>query len=386
MMPRALRIQEICDHICDDLYWETCSLDSLVTASGISPGFTPSAQRYIFHTIRISPAFPRVNVGRLCRRLSAVLQESPHLIRFIRDLRISLEPDVMVAFAGVHFTHLETVTLHPPTRFPPALHPSYDGSTLSLASNIIALPSLRQIELRLNNISLPDLCALFYKRTAALDCILLDVNISPGSIASLPERDRFPTKKLEMWWEQRDPPTQDQSWLLHPCFPLDFSALEDLQMYCKMSPTVISIIHMAKSSLRSLHIDDGDATTVVALGDLPALKNLCIIARADDATSTVGILSSGVANAPMLESLVIRVLVTRTLDEESLRHLDAIFAGFHPPLRAIEVDFRSTHMGLAQRIPEFELLMQGVRALFPLSVAKGYSTLSYGVGCRFLFS
>jgi hypothetical protein len=110
MTPLALQVQEICDYVCDFLH---DSRTDLYACSLISHIFISSAQHHIFCEIDLTgPEGETLGRARLgSRRLCTVLMESPHLIRFIRRLRIAFERDVLTHLARVQFTHVEASLL-----------------------------------------------------------------------------------------------------------------------------------------------------------------------------------------------------------------------------------------------------------------------------------
>ncbi|KAJ7657168.1 hypothetical protein DFH06DRAFT_1131692 [Mycena polygramma] len=172
MPPQALQIQEICDFVCDFLPKATTSTyhADLSACALISPIFTSSAQRHIFRRIALFSSLP-LNLARATRSMRSVLQKSPHLIRFIRDLSIEADSDVMVPLlAGLQFTHLETFSLIAPIENTPS---GYLIPILRPAASIIALPSVQNIYLHFLTCDIASLCALFHQRTATLDAVSL---------------------------------------------------------------------------------------------------------------------------------------------------------------------------------------------------------------------
>ncbi|KAJ7610737.1 hypothetical protein DFH06DRAFT_1345845 [Mycena polygramma] len=375
MPPQALQIQEICDHICDFLPTATTSTyhADLSACALISPIFTSSAQRHIFRRIALFPSLP-LNLARAARSLRSVLQESPHLIRFIRDLSIEANCDVMVPLlAGLQFTHLETFSLIAPIESTP---PDYLIPILHLVASIIALPSVQNIYLHSLTCDIASLCALFHQRTATLDSVSLHhvkiTHLLPTATVPASEGARLTVNRLVIFGQT------DAAWLLHPLCPLDFSALEEL--YCPMTAGTMGVMRAARSSLHTLNVDCLDtpghhARDFTGLPDFPVLTALHLSTGVGSATPAIGFLSS-IGSTPLLQYLKLKVYVLArpTLDEESLRRLDAAIVALDVPLRRVDMN-----VFLLQGTKDSEqlLLIQGVKGLMPRSNTKGYLRLSY---------
>ncbi|KAJ7660110.1 hypothetical protein DFH06DRAFT_390744 [Mycena polygramma] len=377
-MTRALEIQEICDLVCSFLPASRYCGD-LYTSALISPIFTSSAQRHIFRRVALSTSFisGRSEAGRLARSLRSTLLESPHLIRYIRDLNIDADPDadITMLLTAVRFTHLETFALYGRTDS----DDSPDISILSLTASIIALPSIRDIGLCALNLDMASFRALFQQHTTGLGVVSLAfIKISDlPPLADVPPNNttRLKTTKLQFFGYPAPP---DPAWLLHPCCPLDFSTLEDLAMYCETSPSHITVMREAQSSIRALRINASETTPAFTLGDLPALTTLDIFGGTG-IDSVLSILSSA-PKASLLQSVTIRINIQGILDEGSVRHLDREISGLHAPLRAVNVIFFFVGIPKGASLSEKQtLLMRKARALMPRSDDKGYLRLSYEV-------
>lgn len=186
------------------------------------------------------------------RRLCTVLMESPHLIRFIRRLRFAFERDVLTHLARVQFTHVEAILLRAPTS-----SGRLSTSISSLASALVALPSVRKITL-ISTIfgDMASLCVLFDQRTLPFDFMLLDdVDVANYRILSSAEGDGTRKHLLVKAFEiGGGAPIQDPCWLVHQPCPLDFSALTGLAIWRHTSPGIIEIMNSAQSSLHTLRI------------------------------------------------------------------------------------------------------------------------------------
>ncbi|KAJ6457009.1 hypothetical protein C8R47DRAFT_1227659 [Mycena vitilis] len=381
MTPGALEIQEICDLVCSFLP-ASSSRSDLCASALISPVFTSSAQRHVFRRVALSTSFisGRSEASRRARNLRLILLESPHLIRYIRDINIDTDPDgdITMLLTAVRFTNLETFALYGITDLDNDT--PHDISVLSLAASIIALPSIRVVRLCALKLDMASFHALFQQRTTALDV----VSLSFMEISDLPPlANVFPSNTARLkpttlqFFGYPVPP--DPAWLLHPCCPLDFSSLEDFAMYCKTSPTVITLMREAQSSIHALRLNASEVTPAFTLDDLPALTSLDIFGGAGTGINSALDVLSTVPEASLLQSLTIRVNIHDTLDEECFRHLDTGISGLCAPLRVVHVMFSFLGIARGASISEKQmLLMRKARALMPRSDEKGYLRLSYG--------
>ncbi|KAJ6514439.1 hypothetical protein C8R47DRAFT_1064188 [Mycena vitilis] len=370
MAPRALQIPEICDNICHFLVESGCPPD-LCACALVSPTFTSSAQRRIFRgIILISALHP--NVVRAARSLCSVLLESPHLIRFIRDLVIEVNSNVVALLADVHLTHLETFGLMDLMGVTP--------SDVSQGASFITLPSVRHVELDSIVCDITSLCALFQQRTAAFTsvslCYVRITDLPPLATVPSSKGVRLSMKKLHIATD-RDP-----GWLLHPLCPLDFSVLEHLQVQCPIAPGIIAVMSAARSSLHTLGINCGvDQVAAVSLPDLPDFPALTTLRIAGTPIFLVAALSS-LSNTPLLQYLTIGMRVSDTLDEDSFRRLDAVILAVDAPLRSVNLV-----MHLSQGVSDLLPQMRQTRALMPRTNANGYLSLTYTHNVRnFLFT
>ncbi|KAJ6543154.1 hypothetical protein B0H19DRAFT_1077166 [Mycena capillaripes] len=103
----------------------------------------------------------------------------------------------------------------------------------------------------------------------------------------------------------------------------------------------------------------------------PSLHTLRIEARFE-ATAAI-CLTSVDTKLKHLAQLTIRICILGTLDEESLRSIDATIIGLHPPLRAVYVSVsRITLAWSGVSDEEFVVRMQGLRALFMRFDGRSY--------------
>ncbi|KAJ6550127.1 hypothetical protein B0H19DRAFT_186435 [Mycena capillaripes] len=310
----------------------------------------------------------RSDAANLSRRLRKILLESPHLIRFIRCLRVSFEPTVLVHLTELQLTHVDTIILCPSTAGRISA-----GASL-LAAPMIALPSIRGV--RLLSITFDDitsLCTLFHQRTSPLDSVSMDyirVYDSPATSALHVGEHSGTRRHLTVNSFEIDQGLSPEflDWVGHPYCPLDFAGIEELHVGHQTSAGIINVMRAAQSSLHTLRIEASNTTPGFRLSDLRALKRLDISATFGKAGAIVALLAS--ADTDMhLEQLSVRVYFFGTLDEESLCRLDDAIARLRAPLRAVHVTVRLIGKEVA-------LHMQDLRALFPRLDGRGYLEIS----------
>ncbi|KAF7352098.1 hypothetical protein MVEN_01172600 [Mycena venus] len=374
MLP-ALEVQEICDYICDFLHESPADLRA---CSLTWPLFTSSAQYHLFHTIDLATTTPGQTLDPTTRtiRLCAILAESPYLIRFIRHLNVSLKQDVLAPLAQVHLTHVEAIVLVGDDGY-------LSNPPISLAARLIEIFSVRRLRLvSMTFQKIDGLCTLFrHQRTTPFHQIVLDnVHVfdlaSTGPIAEGVGSPQHVGMKVFEIFEDR---MRDPSWLVHPLCPFDFSALSKSSIWCGTPPGIITLMRSARSSLHTLRIDAREVTKEFRIADFDALRRLDIFCGLGGATPALNLLAStGSAHLP-LEYLTTRIAVLSTLDNESIRRLDATIAGLNAPhLRGVH--FLVSKAGVSWSglsTAEFVGMMEGMPTLFPQLTARGCLSLSY---------
>ncbi|KAJ6478286.1 hypothetical protein C8R45DRAFT_934045 [Mycena sanguinolenta] len=352
--PPALEIQEICDYICNFLHESPTELRA---CSLVSPLFTSSAQRHLFHVMDLTSGqwWHRSQAAR-ATRLCRILDHSPHLIHFIRRLMINFEEAVLVQLAQAHLTHVETIVLGADLERCPS------NSALSLVAPLIAAPSVRR--LRLLSIvfrDLDSLCSLFHQRTSFFDQISLDnvdiINRTPAK--PIAEGSGTLQKIMVNAFEIQQ--SRDPSWLMHPLCPFDLSTTTDISI--------------------CLRIDAREVTSQLALAELLKLRRLDIFSgfggAAPAATLLTAVSVGSTAQLP-LEHLTIQITFLGTLDDESFLRLDAAIATLRAPqLSNVHILVSKTGIpwqGVSSA--RFVVMVQGLRALFPYLNARGCLALS----------
>ncbi|KAJ7496536.1 hypothetical protein FB451DRAFT_197732 [Mycena latifolia] len=127
----------------------------------VSRSLRPRAQSHLFHDITLvkpgynpiddffdhDPTDDQFDDGAACRRLVSVLDVSPHLARHIRRIRIPFRKDFLTHVCGMRLSRLRDIGFSscPPSHYHIADDPL--SSTLDLAHSLVALPSIRSVQL-----------------------------------------------------------------------------------------------------------------------------------------------------------------------------------------------------------------------------------------------
>jgi hypothetical protein len=257
MANAALKVQELCDHIANFLAGSKWDLRACAL---VSPTFTSSAQRRLFHDIIFNRGtldiddiaiLGRYDEARACARLCSVLKTSPHLIPFIRRMRISLESAVLNPLSELEFPNLYDIVFHR-RRGGPA-----SEEIIVLAAQLIGAPSVRRVGLvaPIFN-SIHDMGRLFQQHTPALDSIFLHhvafnktIMENESAVAIPPSRVRV--KTLHWWLHYHAEPAT----IFDPAFPLDLSALVELDFGARLTPAVQKLLDSARFSIGRLTLD-----------------------------------------------------------------------------------------------------------------------------------
>ncbi|KAJ6451925.1 hypothetical protein C8R45DRAFT_87642 [Mycena sanguinolenta] len=389
MAPPALEVQDICDYICDFLH---DSPTALRVCALVSSALVSSAQRHLFHEIDLTrttaPTTSTVDHGSAASsliaassRLHTILAESPHLARFIRHLRIDLEPDVLAYLTQVPLANLESIVLRAPT---PRTRP-LPNTVFDLAAPLVALPSVQKIKLvSVVFEGIESLHALFHQRSRissfnliSLENIEIPAWVPTGRITE--GHETLPQIMVEALELSSGAQLREPGWLIDHVCPLNFSALVEINIWCRTSPSVLALMRSARSSLHTLRIDARDATHAFRLADFLALRKLDVFGGFGGAKPATALLASAGTAELRLAEISIRIAVLGTLDNESLRRLDTTIAGLKcAQLRSVHVSVSRTAVSWSgMPSAEFVARMQELRGLFSLLNARGYLGLSY---------
>ncbi|KAJ7165407.1 hypothetical protein C8R46DRAFT_1220541 [Mycena filopes] len=262
----ALHVQELCDQVVDFLHGSQADIQSCAL---VSPVFTAAAQRYLFRDINL------VRHARGCDRLFTILSAAPHLLAFVRRVHTHPEPDVLTRLGESDFPNLTEFLLVGAGKLSPT------RSEVSLAANLVGLPSIRSVTLKAVVFqTISDLNLLFDTNTSQLDALILDRSdvLDAETVPSPPLR-RVKINKLRIHEEWPTWP-----WFFHPRCPFDISGLCELEYDTRdlfFAPA--TLLTSARLSLTTLSISprayktSGTSPLCMAVADLPALTHLRVI-------------------------------------------------------------------------------------------------------------
>ncbi|KAF7354082.1 hypothetical protein MVEN_01095600 [Mycena venus] len=290
MNSSVLNVQELCDQVASFLQeskWDlrACSL--------VSPALTSAAQRHLFSDIIFNRGsldiddislLERYDEVKVCGRFCAVLKTSPHLIPYVRRMRISLESGVLKLLTKFEFPNLHDVVFHR------RRGGAASEEVIALAAQLIGAPSIRRVGL-VSPIfdTLHDMSGLFDKHTPALDSIFLynitfNKTIAEAGDPPSMKSPRVSVKTLRWGLHQQ----LDPAMMLDPAFPLNFSALVELDFGAQLTPVMQKLVERARCSIRRLSLDaqhvanDDYASSAqpTFLAQLPALTHLTLSSTA----------------------------------------------------------------------------------------------------------
>ncbi|KAJ6524906.1 hypothetical protein DFH09DRAFT_1189195 [Mycena vulgaris] len=259
MAQTVFDVQELCDHICDDIALLASSYDDLRSTALpylLAPGPAQIGTRDSAIQSVISASI----------RLSAILSASPHLLRFTHHLRIRAESKVLFPLSNIRFpalrklrlTFSRTATLH-------------DSDAFHLARDFVGLPSIRDV--RLVSLSYnpepEDLAAIFDKSTPHIDSVTF-VSIFFPTLPSVsrPREQRAQIKRLRLVSsDELDP------WLISPQCPFDFSRLVHVVVEASGAPALLQVLTSARLTITQLALF-GPITSQVNFSEFPALTCL----------------------------------------------------------------------------------------------------------------
>ncbi|KAJ7676678.1 hypothetical protein DFH06DRAFT_1428360 [Mycena polygramma] len=328
----ALKIQELCDHIA---YFLQESKRDLRACSVVSPAFTSAAQRHLFREIIVNRGtlyiddvsmLGRYDEPQVTIRLCAVLKASPHLLPFIRRMRLSLEVAVLKPLSQLEFPNLCNVVFH--RRRGGAI----DEETISLAAKLIGAQAITRVGLiatLFNNMH--DMGRLFERHTPALQSIYLhDLTVKKTVVEGermVSTASRAQIKTLQWAWQYLS--ESKTVYVLDPLFPFDLSALTTLSFGPHLSPPIDELVNNARHTLTHLAVDAQDLGSPRSsnsqprfLAQLPALTDLTIVSPGHELADAETLLAS-LPSQHRLRSLTLQIKKVCQLNEEQMRPVAA---------------------------------------------------------------
>jgi hypothetical protein len=181
-------------------------------------------------------------------------------------IRASLEPGVLKPLAKFDFPNLHDIVFHR------RKGGAASEETITLAAQLIGLPSIRRVELLSPMFNgMQDFIPLFEKHAPALDSIFLDkVLLNETNTDEDTRVTPLPSSRVRVGKLRWDLNNRYAAPVFHPFLPLDLSAVVDLDLgdYC---PHIRQLVKVNRGSLRRLTLD---ARTSTSPSVCPLLMNL----------------------------------------------------------------------------------------------------------------
>ncbi|KAJ7513258.1 hypothetical protein B0H11DRAFT_1949213 [Mycena galericulata] len=272
--------QELWNHTISFLHGRTLDLQ---TCCRVSRALCAAAQSQLFHSVAIHPSrnFLR-RIGRpliftlnevgLCRRLRAILTESPHIIRYLRRIEITLQEDVIAEILAMELVPLESIQFRTETFLA-----EVDDRAVELAQTLLHRSGIEHLELRSISQRPAFLTRLCSPSMPQLNT--LDISMSELQLNGLEEGDGAPSsaslrKKITDLRLVHSPTIA--RWLLDADCPFDLTALTHADVSSSMCPEVAQILKTASGTLRHLTLAPGDvlSDSCVDLRLIPRLTHL----------------------------------------------------------------------------------------------------------------
>ncbi|KAJ6524884.1 hypothetical protein DFH09DRAFT_1189142 [Mycena vulgaris] len=278
MAQTVFDVQELCDHICDEIALFASSYDDLRSTALVCHTLSISAQSRIFRHIILEPwqLVPRSgqaldsairSVISASIRLSAILSASPHLLRSTHHLSIMAHSKVLFPLSSIRFPALRKL------RLGLSWTPTSDSDAFNLARAFVGLPSIRDVGLHSLYYPMPEhLTAIFDVSGPHLDSVAFVAifSRSPLPSARVPRsrEERVQIKRLKLVLSD-----DLDSWLISPQCPFDFSRLVHVVVEAKESLALLQVLTSARLTITHLALF-GAITSQVNLSEFSALTCL----------------------------------------------------------------------------------------------------------------
>ncbi|KAJ7681307.1 hypothetical protein B0H17DRAFT_1205976 [Mycena rosella] len=200
-LPPRLPVQEVCDHI---IAFLAHSRDDLLACSATCRAFVPASQSHLFHDIGFLPParagdFDDWYTARgydeaaACHRLCEILVESPHLIRYIRRIKVHLDAQLLTLLAAIPLSNVREVHLRN------AAFPVAEDTLPHLARQLVGLPSVQRVRIWTTPQTSVFLTTILGDGSARLRSIRVFCVAFLGDIAALqPVAQRSPVTELRL--------------------------------------------------------------------------------------------------------------------------------------------------------------------------------------------
>ncbi|KAJ7433992.1 hypothetical protein FB451DRAFT_1470381 [Mycena latifolia] len=229
----------------------------LRSTSLVSRTLCAASQPHLFHTV----SFWWDN-GHSAQRLHRLLESSPHLIPYIRQLDVPLRAAVLTELADVRFSGLREIQLG-------RAHNS--SCPMTLAQQLISgLPLLRKLTLLGVVRPFADFGDFFHNLPSSIDALHFDASMLTGTEPTAPfHGQRLQIKELKLVHSRRL-----GDWLAHPSMPFEFSQLQRIEITEECTHAISHILDCARLSIAHLSMPADVIAEDQDLSRFPALNKL----------------------------------------------------------------------------------------------------------------
>ncbi|KAJ6545161.1 hypothetical protein B0H19DRAFT_1167059 [Mycena capillaripes] len=330
----VLHIQELCEEVTSFLR----APSDLQSCALVSRACAVAAQRQLFADIDVPP-----HDSRACKSLFAAFKISPHLVSFIRRLRVRLEQNVLRQLLELKMPNLKELSIHGRASGSRIAKPV----VIHTAANLLSLPTICCVTLAsLNFREMHDLDTLFERCTTQLDSLTLDkvdVSSNPWGLPVRARRTKINTLRI------RTPDWDRVRWLLDAQCPLDLTALHTVDCdtaylfyggFALLTSPRLTVKNVILSTLDWGH---GGRRPLLVLGSLPSLTHLTFTTSADFMVKKWSVLAA-TFESNFLVHLVLKISAASSVTQTAmaLKNLTSLFTRrAFPSLQSVELNISS---------------------------------------------
>ncbi|KAJ7496538.1 hypothetical protein FB451DRAFT_1549643 [Mycena latifolia] len=359
----GLPVQEVWDQIIDHLR----GYRDLRSCALVSRAFTPRAQYHLFYNIVFqrpqagSDSFSPYDEVAFCRRLVSILAVSSHLKPHIRCIRIPFCTDILACVDGMRLPRLREISFIecPSTHVASTADPF--STTLDLAHGLIALPSIRSVEIDveewptaaaeqwfLNSVGprfvSRAMARLFQKSTPHIEALVvrfaansdeLHEDSATHELALNACTNEATIKILGIWFSP-----EMEEFFAHPECPFDFSQLADVEIVHSMTPAIGKALEHGRFTIQRLKCWTKDLARGLRLQRFPSLTRFEIVAHAVDFPDITDAISN--VSGKCIETIIVRIIHHggRFIEQSETGPFDTILSSpLMPALQKVEISF-----------------------------------------------
>ncbi|KAJ7450629.1 hypothetical protein FB451DRAFT_720446 [Mycena latifolia] len=322
-------VQDIWDHIID---FHRESPRDLQSCSLVCRMMVPRAQRHIFHTLIL----PNSAIG--ANPLREILDSSPHLIQYIREIRLgACDADALAPLVQIPWSQLDALWLGHYMR-------SASAPDLEKLHRLVELPSIRRITFHSDRWRAEHLLSIFahcppgLARVDFVGCKIALIPLPPLA----PAARRPVIRHLALC----DSPTV-AGLLLDPACPLDCRTLTYLNSGSNENSDIAALRIQASRTIETLHFESAAPIAFLDIGAFPALRCL----KCDDVGSSFSHLLATLAPNNAITRVCVELAGPHVGPEDLQEFETAVLAGRLPALERVDME-------VATRSPIFYAIKQ----------------------------